>query len=201
MPAVSLIHLTNGLVGMDEDVMPPNPQIRLKLRRAPAAAARASVRSSVGSSVGSRQARTTHQRQAHEHQADGDLAEARVDVAVGRREPHDDGDRAHGGGDQEAKYIDRANFVRILHDDGSMAVYAHLQPNSARVYPGGRVPTGAWIANSGNTGFSSGPHLHFAVQMNAGMSLESLPFRFRQRGGQMITPDRRMMLDGVLSLR
>ena len=38
MPAVSLIHLTNGLVGMDEDVMPPNPQIRLKPRRAPAAA-------------------------------------------------------------------------------------------------------------------------------------------------------------------
>jgi len=110
-------------------------------------------------------------------------------------------DDFHGGGDQEAKFIDRANFVRILHDDGSMAVYAHLQPNSARVYPGGRVPTGAWIANSGNTGFSSGPHLHFAVQMNAGMSLESLPFRFRQRGGQMITPDRRMVLDGVLSLR
>jgi murein DD-endopeptidase MepM/ murein hydrolase activator NlpD len=108
-------------------------------------------------------------------------------------------DDFHGGGQQEERYIDRANFVRILHDDGSMAIYAHLQPNSARVYPGGRVPTGAWIANSGNTGFSSGPHLHFAIQMNAGMALESLPFRFRQAGGAVVTPDTRMILGGVLT--
>lgn len=107
-------------------------------------------------------------------------------------------DDFHDGGVQEDRYIDRANFIRLLHDDGSMAVYAHLQPNSARVYPGARIPTGTWIANSGNTGYSSGPHLHFAVQLNVGMALESLPFRFRQTGGAVVDPAGRMVLGGVL---
>jgi len=70
-----------------------------------------------------------------------------------------------------------ANFVRILHDDGSMAVYAHLQPGGALVQPGQRVRRGQPIGVSGNSGFSSGPHLHFAVQVNRGMHLESMPFR------------------------
>jgi murein DD-endopeptidase MepM/ murein hydrolase activator NlpD len=107
-------------------------------------------------------------------------------------------DDFHGEGKQEKRYMNRANFVRILHDDGSMAVYAHLQPNSVRVYPGNRVPAGTWIANSGNTGFSSGPHLHFVIQLNVGMALESLPFSFRRKNAPPVTPDRRMMLAGVL---
>jgi murein DD-endopeptidase MepM/ murein hydrolase activator NlpD len=48
-----------------------------------------------------------------------------------------------------------------------MAVYAHLQLDSIRVQPGRVVLMGEQIARSGNTGFSSGPHLHFAVQRNA----------------------------------
>jgi murein DD-endopeptidase MepM/ murein hydrolase activator NlpD len=80
-----------------------------------------------------------------------------------------------------------------------MAVYAHLQPNSIRIRPGGRVPAGAWIANSGNTGYSSGPHLHFVVQINAGLALESLPFQFRQPGGANLIPENTGMVSGVLS--
>ena len=80
-----------------------------------------------------------------------------------------------------------------------MAVYAHLAPNSARVYPGARVRTGTWIANSGNTGFSNGPHLHFVVQINAGMSLESLPFRFRTPEGRSMVPEDIGKISGVLS--
>lgn len=103
------------------------------------------------------------------------------------------------GGEQTPKFLERANRVRILHDDGSMAVYAHLDSNSARVYPGTKVPAGAWIGNSGNTGYSSGPHLHFVVQVNAGLSLVSIPFRFREPGGGTISPEGPGMLSGVLS--
>ncbi|MCP4047463.1 MAG: M23 family metallopeptidase [Gammaproteobacteria bacterium] len=102
------------------------------------------------------------------------------------------------GGGKQKRYLTRANQVRILHDDGTMAVYAHLQRNSVRVQRGARVATGHWIANSGNTGYSSGPHLHFVVQLNAGMSLESLPFRFVAPTDTTMTPGERKMIDGVL---
>ena len=71
-----------------------------------------------------------------------------------------------------------ANLIRILHDDGTWAVYAHLNWNSIRVRPGDFVERGQYIADSGNTGFSSGPHLHFAVLRNTGMMVESLPVEF-----------------------
>jgi murein DD-endopeptidase MepM/ murein hydrolase activator NlpD len=72
----------------------------------------------------------------------------------------------------------RANVVRILHPDGTMAIYAHLQWDSIRVRPGQVVRRGEYIANSGNTGFTTGPHLHFAVQKNSGVTLVSLPVEF-----------------------
>jgi len=75
--------------------------------------------------------------------------------------------------------------VRILHDDGSMAVYAHLQAGSAAVRIGERARQGQRIARSGNTGFSTAPHLHFAVQANAGMQLRSIPFRMFADAGEL----------------
>lgn len=81
-----------------------------------------------------------------------------------------------------------ANIVRILHDDGTYAIYAHLNWNSIRVRPGERVRAGQYIADSGNTGFSSGPHLHFAVQRNAGMRVESLPVEFRGPTANSVVP-------------
>ena len=73
----------------------------------------------------------------------------------------------------------RANFIRILHDDGSMALYAHLAVDGVLVRVGQDVTAGQRIGLSGNTGFSTGPHLHFAVQVNRGMQLVSIPFRMR----------------------
>lgn len=92
-----------------------------------------------------------------------------------------------GGADAE-QYADLANVVRILHDDGTFAVYAHLNWNSIRVQPGDRVKAGQYIADSGNTGFSSGPHLHFAVQKNMGMRIDSLPIAFRGRSAAQVRP-------------
>ena len=87
------------------------------------------------------------------------------------------------GGTDKEKYADKANHVRVLHEDGTMALYAHLQLASVIVRPGARVRAGQLLARSGNTGFSSGPHLHFAIQQNVGMKLVSLPFEFRLPGG------------------
>ena len=71
----------------------------------------------------------------------------------------------------------RANFVRIVHDDGTMALYAHLKSEGVLVRVGQRVRKAEAIGLSGNTGFTTGPHLHFAVQVNRGMQLQSIPFR------------------------
>lgn len=92
-------------------------------------------------------------------------------------------DDFEGAGLGMEKYATRANYVRILHDDGSMAVYAHLQTDSMLVRAGQRVSVGQAIAHAGNTGYSTGPHLHFAIQVNAGMALKSIPFRMSDPAG------------------
>lgn len=87
-----------------------------------------------------------------------------------------------------------ANVVRILHDDGTYAIYAHLNWNSIRVRPGDRVRRGEYIADSGNTGFSSGPHLHFAVVRNVGMRIQSIPIEFEGAGSDGVNPTTGMAL-------
>ena len=83
---------------------------------------------------------------------------------------------------------DEANFVQVLHDDGTTAIYAHLQMDTIRVRPGQRLQRGEYIANSGNTGFSSGPHLHFVVLRNVGLRSESVPVQFAGPGDAGVTP-------------
>ena len=72
------------------------------------------------------------------------------------------------------------NFVRLLHDDGTMGVYLHLKRGSVQVSEGQRVHPGQLLALSGNTGNSTGPHLHFVVQKNVGLQTVSIPFEFAQ---------------------
>ncbi len=93
-------------------------------------------------------------------------------------------------------YKSRANSIRILHGDGSMAVYAHLALEKARVYPGQNVGAGQLIGYSGNTGYSTGPHLHFAVQVNNGMNLSSVPFTFTRADGTTFVPEAGQWLEG-----
>lgn len=101
------------------------------------------------------------------------------------------------GGTDFDKFADKANHVRIVHDDGSMALYAHLDLASVIVRPGARIRAGQKIARSGNTGFSSGPHLHFAIQQNTGMQLISIPFQFRTRDGAATEPLEQQYLKGA----
>ncbi|GAB6196660.1 peptidoglycan DD-metalloendopeptidase family protein [Lysobacter xanthus] len=93
-------------------------------------------------------------------------------------------DFARAGLDRE-RYAGRANLIRILHADGTMGVYAHLKPEGVLVREGQSVHAGDVVGLSGNTGFTSGPHLHFAVQVNRGMRLVSIPFRMRGPQGPL----------------
>jgi murein DD-endopeptidase MepM/ murein hydrolase activator NlpD len=102
------------------------------------------------------------------------------------------------GGADRGKFMDKANHVRILHDDGTMALYAHLDLASVRVRPGALIRAGQQIARSGNTGFSTGPHLHFAVQQNTGMHLISVPFKFQTAAGEPAAPVAAQVLRGVV---
>jgi hypothetical protein len=82
-------------------------------------------------------------------------------------------------GDQESDFKrngKHANFIRVLHADGSMAVYAYLAPHSSTHIPGDHVHAGDLLGKIGNTGYALGSHLHFAVQKNVDMALQSIPF-------------------------
>jgi len=92
----------------------------------------------------------------------------------------------HTSGQDLERDAARANYVRVLHDDGSMAVYAHLDYNGILIRPGQQVAAGQRLARSGNTGYSTGPHLHFAVQVNRDMQLVSVPFRMVDDAGRTV---------------
>lgn len=85
-------------------------------------------------------------------------------------------------------YKNRGNYLLILHSDGTFALYGHLQPGSILVSVGSKVQTGACVARSGNTGFSTGPHLHFVVQRNSGMAYQSIAIDFADAQGQPQIP-------------
>jgi len=72
----------------------------------------------------------------------------------------------------------RVNFVLVRHADGTLGEYMHLAPSGVEVKPGQVVERGQELALSGNTGFSSTPHLHFQVMTAAETGLGKHPFPF-----------------------
>lgn len=83
------------------------------------------------------------------------------------------------GGDLVDRYAGRANYVLLAHPDGLFSLYLHLAAAGVLVAPGQEVAAGQPIALSGNTGYSSGPHLHFHVQSEAVPRIgQSVPVRF-----------------------
>ena len=78
----------------------------------------------------------------------------------------------------------------MQHDDGTLGEYMHLSPSGIEVKPGQRVERGRELALSGNTGFSSTPHLHFQVMTagDDGVSVRSFPFRIAAGPGRAEEP-------------
>ena len=58
------------------------------------------------------------------------------------------------------------NMITIRHDNGLVSIYMHLSKFTPGLKVGTRVAAKTVIALSGNTGLSTGPHLHFAVKQN-----------------------------------
>jgi len=66
------------------------------------------------------------------------------------------------------------NLVRVRHEDGTVAIYAHLRHDSAAVTLGQPVVLAQLLANSGASGDVVEPHLHFVVMREDA----SIPVRF-----------------------
>lgn len=74
------------------------------------------------------------------------------------------------------KCIDMANKIYILHEDGTMAHYVHLDYEGALVDVGDTVEANQPIGISGMTGFTTIPHLHFVLYQSRSISI---PFTFK----------------------
>jgi murein DD-endopeptidase MepM/ murein hydrolase activator NlpD len=91
-------------------------------------------------------------------------------------------------------FLDKANYIKVLHDDGTYAVYAHILMGSAVVQPGDKVKAGDILARAGSSGYSTGPHLHFVVRKNIGLKTLSIPFKFVDQNGLPFEPRKGMMI-------
>ena len=79
-------------------------------------------------------------------------------------------------GGSSKKYLPKANKVFVYHKDGTFAQYAHFRQNGVVVKAGDSIKKGQLIGYSGNTGYSTQPHLHFVVYKPSKNGLISIPF-------------------------
>jgi murein DD-endopeptidase MepM/ murein hydrolase activator NlpD len=66
-------------------------------------------------------------------------------------------------------------FVLLLHADGMRTLYAHMQPRLG-LQLGQKIAQGEVFAYSGNTGKSTGPHLHLEVVSNDALAVNPAQF-------------------------
>jgi murein DD-endopeptidase MepM/ murein hydrolase activator NlpD len=91
-------------------------------------------------------------------------------------------------GGPDNKLANLANFIFIRHSDGTIAEYYHLRQGGAAVKVGDQVRRRQVIGYSGNTGFTSQPHLHFSIfRAIDGFSDQTFPMRF-QTNTEIISP-------------
>jgi murein DD-endopeptidase MepM/ murein hydrolase activator NlpD len=92
-------------------------------------------------------------------------------------------DSKQGGADQKYEDIKYLNYMTIQHSNGEFSQYGHLKHKGSLVKLGDKVKQGQPIAISGNTGFTTTPHLHFHVFKftTSKVGWESLKVRFKEK--------------------
>ncbi len=102
---------------------------------------------------------------------------SREGVVIGVRTEY-----SRGGIDE--RLVEKANDIRIEHEDGTIGVYAHLMQNGATVKVGEYVQKGQKIGYSGDTGYSGSPHLHFSVvKYRKDGTLQSVAIKMQTKKG------------------
>lgn len=88
---------------------------------------------------------------------------------------------------------EKANTVVLAHPDGTLSRYVHLQQNSVVVDPGDWVQSGQLLGRSGNTGYTTGPHLHFDVYSpGPDLKIRTLEFRLDEEGRPVLPVEGRI---------
>lgn len=87
-----------------------------------------------------------------------------------------DGDVIRAGPDSGGVNVGYGNHVRIQHAGGILSLYGHMPVGGVLVVAGQKVKAGHKIGVIGNTGNSTGPHLHFEVRDSTGIACDPAPF-------------------------
>jgi murein DD-endopeptidase MepM/ murein hydrolase activator NlpD len=83
------------------------------------------------------------------------------------------------GGD-DSKYDWDANYILVQHPDGTLGQYVHLLKGGSKLKVGQHVEAGDLVGLSGNTGHSTGPHLHFSVfKAKDGKHRQTIPVHYK----------------------
>jgi murein DD-endopeptidase MepM/ murein hydrolase activator NlpD len=80
------------------------------------------------------------------------------------------------------------NYINVYHEDGTIAKYVHLKKDGSWVDVGDQIKAGQAIGFSGNTGYSSGPHLHFMVVHNEDFKSKTLAVQFLNYKSESFIP-------------
>jgi murein DD-endopeptidase MepM/ murein hydrolase activator NlpD len=67
---------------------------------------------------------------------------------------------------QEGRLGGYGNFMLVNHQNGYSTAYGHLSRFAPGIHAGSRVRQGQVIAYSGNSGMSTGPHLHYEIRVH-----------------------------------
>ena len=92
-------------------------------------------------------------------------------------------------GGYSEEFAKDGNYVTIAHSDGTFGTYYHLKQRGVAVRVGDVIQRGYILGYSGNTGYSSGPHLHFGVfSAVSSKATQTIAVKFKSAQGVISDP-------------